>query len=202
MRVVAADALALVEGLPRGSRRARVLVAERDVVMDVVADRLHAAGAGGRLPNSSQAMSGQPIGLAVSAAEQEDERLFGKVLDRVLLLRQARPDRARPCRSRAQWPTAGAGPPARRSGCTSCQSRRGRASSGRTGRSIMRSGTTMSPARVVMDVQHQHHRRRLRTVVDEFVANANLHRSQTGHGRAGPRVKRGVDVRHVVRNDR
>jgi hypothetical protein len=27
----------------------------------------------------------------------------------------------------------------------------------------------------VMDVQHQHHRRRLRTVVDQFVADADLH---------------------------
>ena len=57
MREVAADALALVEGLPRRLGRARVLRSRSDVAVDVVADRLHAPRAVGALPNSDQAMS-------------------------------------------------------------------------------------------------------------------------------------------------
>src|SRR6185436_13208232 len=48
MRVVAADALAIVEHVPRRLGRARVFVAEGDVLVDEVADRLHARPAEGR----------------------------------------------------------------------------------------------------------------------------------------------------------
>src|SRR6185295_4654728 len=49
VRVVAAHARPLIEGLPRRLRRPRVLIAENDVAMHVVADGVDAIGAGGRM---------------------------------------------------------------------------------------------------------------------------------------------------------
>src|SRR5713226_3898423 len=88
MRVVAAHALALLESLPCRSRGSGILVVEGDVAMDVVADGLNAAGAGGRLAEQVPRDGGQPIGLAVSASEKEYERLLGKIFHRMLVLRQ------------------------------------------------------------------------------------------------------------------
>ncbi len=87
MRVVAAHAFAFLESLPRRSRRSGILVAEGDVAMDVVADGLDAAGAGGRCAEQVPRDAGQPIGLAVSASEEEYERLLGKIFHRMLVLR-------------------------------------------------------------------------------------------------------------------
>ena len=87
MRVVAADAFAFLESLPRGSRRSGILVAEGDVAVDIVADGVDAAGASGRLAEEVPRDAGQAIRLAVSAAEEEYERFLGKILHRVLVLR-------------------------------------------------------------------------------------------------------------------
>ena len=66
-----------------------LLVVERDVAMDVVADRLNAVPARRRLPEEVPRRLRQPVGVAVPAAEQEDQRLLGQVLHRNLLrLRQ------------------------------------------------------------------------------------------------------------------
>src|SRR5712691_11908832 len=46
--IVAADAGALVEGVKGRFREARILIPERDVVMDVIADRLHTRPSGRR----------------------------------------------------------------------------------------------------------------------------------------------------------
>src|SRR4029453_9937953 len=45
--VIAAPAFAFLQSLPRRSRRSRILIAERDVAMDVVADGVNTAGGGG-----------------------------------------------------------------------------------------------------------------------------------------------------------
>ena len=100
--------------------------------MDVVADGLDAAGAGGRCAEQVPRDAGQPIGLAVSAAEEEDERLLGKIFHRVLVLRQG--DRVG-LAGVVQQRTGRQSQPARRRkqcGCTSCQSHPCRTSWGRT----------------------------------------------------------------------
>ena len=55
--------------------------------MDVVADGLDTAGAGGRVTEQVPRDASQTIGLAVSAAKKEDQRLLGKIFHRVLILR-------------------------------------------------------------------------------------------------------------------
>ena len=55
--------------------------------MDVVADGLDAARAGGRVAEQVPRDASQTIGLAVSAAEKEDERLLRQIFHRVLILR-------------------------------------------------------------------------------------------------------------------
>ena len=66
---------------PGGSR---VLIAELDVGVHEVADRLHPAPAGGVSPNSDQATGHQSVGLAVAAGEQVDEGVVGQVGDGML----------------------------------------------------------------------------------------------------------------------
>ena len=99
MRVVAADALALFERLPRGSRRSGVLVVERDVAMDVVADRLHASGAGGRsaeqIPrDAGQAGRSRSIGCRVERRANPREGPPLRAAPRT-----SQSGRAGPCRS-------------------------------------------------------------------------------------------------------
>ena len=62
-----------------------MLVAEGDAVVDVVADRLHARPAGRRAAEQRPGGVGKPVGVAVAAAQQEDEHVVRQVLDRVLL---------------------------------------------------------------------------------------------------------------------
>src|SRR3989441_12285787 len=78
MRVVAAHTFAFLESLPRRSRRSGILVAEGDVAMDVVADGLDAAGAGGGLAGQNPSDAGPPSGLAVAASRGGLERLLGE----------------------------------------------------------------------------------------------------------------------------
>src|SRR5205823_9334184 len=91
MRVIAADAPLLVEGLPRCPGRSCVLVAEGDVAVDVIANGLNAPRAGGRLAEQAPRQFGQSIGLAISAAEEKDEALAGKIFDGVLPIRRCDP---------------------------------------------------------------------------------------------------------------
>ena len=104
----------------------RMLVAERDAIVDVVADRLHQRPTFGNLPNSDHAVSRQPVGLAVTAAEQIDQDLHRQVFQGMLL--RLRSDRvrlaARPAPgSPSTW---SAGRPARGSRGRNCRNRRDR----------------------------------------------------------------------------
>src|ERR1700685_4665253 len=73
VREVAADSRTLVERLPSGPRGARTLIIEGDVVVDKIANSLNARPA--RLGQSEERPGriGQPIRLAVTAAQQEDQ---------------------------------------------------------------------------------------------------------------------------------
>src|SRR4029450_10822126 len=64
VRVVAADAGAFLQGLPRRAGGPSGLIVEGDVIVYVVADRLHPASAGGRRTELLPRDLGQPIRLA------------------------------------------------------------------------------------------------------------------------------------------
>ena len=83
MRVVAAYAFAFLEGLERGFRN-RELVAEGDVVVHKVADRLHAIPSRRRMAEQFPRIFGQAIRLAVAAAQKKQDGLGRQVFDRVL----------------------------------------------------------------------------------------------------------------------
>src|SRR5258705_9988394 len=84
VRVVATHALAFIERLPGGFGRARMLVAESDVAMDEIADRLHTRPPGWRLFEEVPGHLGQAVRLAIATAEEEDQRLCRQILYRVL----------------------------------------------------------------------------------------------------------------------
>src|SRR4029453_1401903 len=73
---VAADALAVGEDLQGGLRGAREFVAELDVLVDEIANRLHAPpaerGAGEQVPSDL----GHLVGLAVPTSQEEHQRLL------------------------------------------------------------------------------------------------------------------------------
>ena len=85
MREVTADADPLIEGLQRRPGVVRLLVVEGDVSVDVVADCLNAVPSGGRLTEEVPRGLRQAIGVAISAAEQEDQRFLWQVRNRNLL---------------------------------------------------------------------------------------------------------------------
>ncbi len=91
MREVAADSAALHIGFVGGLGGARMLVAEGDVIMHEVADRLHARPAERRMPEQAPRIVGQAIGLAITAAEQKQHALDREVLD--LMLERSEIDR-------------------------------------------------------------------------------------------------------------
>ena len=130
----------------------------------------------GRVPEQRPGDVRQPIGLAVAAAEQELQALLGQILHRVLPIRQRGAAPAGRSRSRSRWPTVGSArrrhdPRAPVAEAVPVERQRHR----RSRRQIV-GHDDVAGARV-MDVQHQHHRRRLRTVVDQFVADSELHLS-------------------------
>ena len=61
-----------------------MLVAERDVTVHEIADRLHPRPAGRRFLEQLPGDVRKPVGLAIAAAEQIDQRIRGQILDRVL----------------------------------------------------------------------------------------------------------------------
>ena len=91
MGEVPTHAGALLIGFPGGLGRTRVLVAEGEVVVDEVADRLHASPSGRRCREQAPGDLRQSVRLAITAAEQVQQRLFRQVLHRVL--RRVGPDR-------------------------------------------------------------------------------------------------------------
>src|SRR5258708_3663963 len=72
VRVVATHTLAFIEDLPGRHSRARMLVAEGDVAMDEIADRLDARPPRWRLFEEVPGHLGQALGLAVATAEEKD----------------------------------------------------------------------------------------------------------------------------------
>src|SRR6266511_5122460 len=72
VRVVATHTLAFIEDLPGRHGRARVLVAEGDVAMDEIADRLDACPPRWRIFEEVPGHLGQALGLAVATAEEKD----------------------------------------------------------------------------------------------------------------------------------
>ncbi len=84
VRVVATDAIAFRIGLPGRLGRTRMLVAEGDVAMNVIADRLDAGPSRGGLGKKLPRDVGQAVGLAVATAQEIDDRLRRQILDRVL----------------------------------------------------------------------------------------------------------------------
>src|SRR3954465_6241065 len=85
MGVVAADPALFCVSLSGRAGRARVLVAERDVVVDEVADGLHARPARRCRPEQPPRLIRQAIGFAVPAPEQEQKRVRRQGLNRMLL---------------------------------------------------------------------------------------------------------------------
>ena len=71
MRVVAAHTPALGVCFMGRSGGPGMLVAERDVILDEVADRLHPRPARRRVAEQAPSLVGETIGLAVPAAEQK-----------------------------------------------------------------------------------------------------------------------------------
>ena len=61
-----------------------MLVAELDVSVDVIADRLHQRPALGDVPEFRPGQLKEAVGLAVAAAEQINQRVNGKFLQRML----------------------------------------------------------------------------------------------------------------------
>ena len=84
MRVVAADAGPFAERLRGAAGGAGVLVVEGDMVVNVIADRLHARVSGSRAAEELPSRLRQQIGFAIAAAQQENEGLFGQILYGVL----------------------------------------------------------------------------------------------------------------------
>jgi hypothetical protein len=85
MGVVTADPALLGVSLSGCAGRARVLVAERDMVVNEVADRLHPRPAGRCGSEQPPRLVRQAVGFAVPAAEQKQQRVYGQVLNRMLL---------------------------------------------------------------------------------------------------------------------
>lgn len=82
--VIAAHADAFLVGFGCGASGARVFIAERDAIVDEVADPLHAVPARPCPSEQFPAHVDQPIALAKAAGAQETERFERKMLDRDL----------------------------------------------------------------------------------------------------------------------
>ena len=70
---VAADPGPVVKGFQGRADHARVLIAERDLSMDIVADRLNSAPSSWRVPKEISRHLGQSISFAIPASEQEEQ---------------------------------------------------------------------------------------------------------------------------------
>src|SRR5579883_3166487 len=84
MREIAAHTSLLVERLPRGAGRTGVRVVERDMVMNEVADRLHARPPSGGTTEQIPCDLGQSIGLAIATAQQKHQHVSRQILHGML----------------------------------------------------------------------------------------------------------------------
>ena len=175
MGEVAADALALVEGLPGGPGRARVLVAEGDVAVHEVADRLDAR------PAEWRGAEQLPGGLGADGRSRSSGCPAGRPGPRPAgpAPRAARPT-GRPASAVPGSLTIGVGAKPGRAGRRHQPAAPvaeavaiGRDRQRRVGHQMV-GALQVGDARVV-HVQRQDHRRRLRAVVDDVEADADLH---------------------------
>src|SRR5216683_3879875 len=77
VRIIAADAFPLAEGFKGRLGGTRVLVAERDMVVNKIADRLNACPARRRMAEQVPSYLGQQVRLAVPAAQEKHQGFFG-----------------------------------------------------------------------------------------------------------------------------
>ena len=173
MGEVTAHAIPFVEGLPRRLGRPRILVTERDVAVDEVADRLDPRPSRRRVAEKLPRLIREAISIAVAAREKEGERVRGQVFDGILRrvgndnIRQARVahDPVAGKLQPARWGQDTAAPVAERveiffdAQAGACSEMVGNDYVGGSGR---------------MGSQDHDHGCRLRKVVDDFVANADL----------------------------
>jgi hypothetical protein len=75
---VAVYAPLLSIGVERHLGRIRMLVTERDAIVDIIADRLHELPALRNQPEKAPRRIRQAIGLAVAATEQKDRTSAGR----------------------------------------------------------------------------------------------------------------------------
>src|SRR5258708_5727353 len=84
MGEVAADADALIVAFGSGAVAAGVMVAERNALMDIVADRLHPGPSAVDAAEQRPCQIGQLLGIAVATAQQIDQDVVGQFTDRNL----------------------------------------------------------------------------------------------------------------------
>ena len=175
--VIAADALALAVGLPCGLGRAGMLVAEGDVAMDEIADRLDARPPR-RCPSRTvaSAISGKSVGLAIAATQEIDEGVRGQVFNGVLNGRRESGIRQAAVTNHAVGGEAH--PPLRRDHAAApvaehvaigCDLDR------RHGGEEVRHDDIGGAGE--MRAQHHDHRRWLREIVEHFESDTELHRN-------------------------
>jgi hypothetical protein len=214
MRVIAAHADFFRVRFARGARGPRVLIAEHHVVVREVADRLHSRPTLGRIAEKLPRKIQHEVGFAVAAAEQKLQRLRRQVFDRMLARRRhdriglagvfhhAFTEKARLAR--------GCDDPAAHIPET-VRVRRDRQR--RVGVELVGNHDVRHARR--MHVQRDDHRCRLRTLVDEFITNADVHdgsssnvsparaifgpEERTERGRSLPRARRFTKIDPVAR---
>src|SRR5467141_2164484 len=156
--------------------------------MDIVADSLNSAPSRWRLPEEIPRRLGKPIGFAVPASEQEEQRFFGQIRHRNLLRlrndhvggsgivheRAAGDARATPWRNDAGAPVAKA-------------VTIGRYRDRRVDQQVVTADEIGHACEV--DVEVEYHRGWLRAVVDHFEADANLHHGLPGSSTASARAR-------------
>src|SRR5271165_4169918 len=85
MRVITANPLPLSISLPRRSGRAREFIAKRDVLMRKIAYCLHPSPSRRYVSKKTPRFRHEPLGLAIAATQQKNQRVVRQRLDGVLL---------------------------------------------------------------------------------------------------------------------
>ncbi len=175
MGKVAAYAATLEQDLGGGPGGTSVLVAEVDVGMNEIADRLHTRPTRLRRAEARPRLPHQTLGLAVSAAKQEHQRVVRQFCDFVLPRRQF--DRIGQTRICDQGI---------RGNCELAHRRHQPRAHVAERIQVSREGQRGPGAKLIglddvgrtrrMHVEHQHHRRARDELVDDLEADTNLHR--------------------------
>ena len=163
-----------LKGLQRRAGHAGVLVAERDMSVNVVADCLNAPPSRRCLPKEIPRRLGKPIGFAVAAAQEEDKRVLGQVWHGHLLcagnddVGQARVvDERIGGDARASLGRNNAGAPVAEAVPIGCHRDR------RVDHQVITTDEIRHSGEV--DIEVEDHRGWLRAVVDHFEADVNVH---------------------------